>query len=157
MGKSVAIKNAVVELLTGLQYKGEPAFAHVTDSTADDFKAYPIVRVLPQFVDNDKDSFSQMNRGVNLQVVVFLKLEDSTRIQGQTIDQMLDLTDILLDTLDEGDDTNALETIDPSLNTYIMKATRADWDPVDSKGGAMLMLVIAVEVSYLKELSNGVG
>lgn len=157
MGKSVAIKNAVVELLTGLQYKGEPAFAHVTDSTAKDFDAYPIVRVLPENMENEKGSFSQMDRAMNLQVVVFLSLEDLTKIQSETIDQMLDLTDILLDTLDEGDEANTLEDIDPTLNTYIMKATRADWDPVDSKAGALLMLVIAVEVSYLKDLGNGVN
>lgn len=157
MGKSVAIKNAVVRLLSDLKYKGEPAFASVTDSTVDDFSKFPIVRVLPASLDNEKASFYQMDRNLNLQVVVFLQLEDVTKIQAETIDQMLDLTDILMDKLDEGDATNELSSIDPTLRNYLMKATRADWEPVDSKAGSMLMLVIPVEVSYLKDATNEVG
>lgn len=156
MSKSVAVKNAVVELLSGIQYKGEDAFASVSDSTADDFEKFPIVRVLPATMENEKGSFAQMDRNLHLQVVVFLQLEDLTKIQSDTIDHLLDLTDLLIDALDEGDDGNALEEIAPDLGTYVMKATGATWEPVDSAAGAMLMLVIPVEVAYLKDLRNGV-
>ncbi|MBB0998322.1 hypothetical protein G6024_14710 [Dietzia maris] len=155
MSKSKQIKNALVTLLSGLEIDGEAAFYAVTDDTSKDFDGSPVVRVLPDFIENTKGAMSQNDREVNYQIVVHLPLENIEAIQGQQLDQIYTLTDLILDALDEGDFGNRLEEIDPSLGTYIMRATRADWDAVDSKGGALIMMVINVAVGYTKNLEDG--
>lgn len=157
MGKSRSIKDALVQVLSEIQNGDEPAFVEVTDSTSKDFEGHPSVRVLPNYIENNKGSMSQNDRDVWFQVVVHLKLEDVTKVQSETIDQMYDLTDLIMDTLDEADFNNTLAEKDRTIGTYMMDADRADWDVVESKGGALLMLVIGVQVSYSKDLDNGVN
>lgn len=154
MGKSLSIKNAVVTLMSEVEYKGEPAFANVTDDTASDFAEYPVLRVLPNFIENTRDAQSQNDRDVNLQLVVTLPLEDPAAIQAKVIDQIYDLTDLILDTLDSGDFNDRLKEIDPTIGSYDLVADRADWDVVDTKGGAQLMLIVGIVVSYVLDLET---
>lgn len=154
MAKVKAIKNALVQLVTGLEYDGEPAFTHVTDSTAKDFDSYPVARVLPSpdLISNEIGTMSQNDRTVRFNVVVHESLEDPEKIQADVIDHMTDLADLLLDRFDIGDYTDQLKDIDPTLGTYLMSVPTVTLDPVSSKGGALLMLVMTVEVKYSKDL-----
>lgn len=154
MGKTRAIKNALVTLVTGLQYNGEPAFTQVTDNTSDDFESFPAVRVLPspELISNEIGTMPQNDRTVRFNVVVHDSLESADKIQSDVIDGMTDRADLLLDTFDVGDFTDQLKAIDPTLGDYIMSVPSVSLDPVDSKGGALLMLVLTVEVKYSKDL-----
>lgn len=152
MGKSRSIKNALLQLLKDIQYEGEPAFANVTDDTSTDFEEYPVLRLLPDFIENEKGAMSQNDRTVNLQAVVMLPLEDPAHIQAQVIDQIYDLTDLVLDALDQGDFRSRLEQIDPTIGTFILSATMANWEPVDTKAGAQIMMVINISAEYSLDL-----
>lgn len=154
---SLKIKNALVELLSGLELDGEPAFVGVADNTSQDFDGTPILRVLPDFIENIKGAMSMNDRSVNYQAVIHIGLEDPAAIPSEKVDQIYTLTDLVLDALDEGDYGNALQDIDPTLSTYIMKAERADWDVVGSGAGALLMMVVNISVSYSKDVSNGLS
>lgn len=154
MGKVRAIKNALVTLVSGLEYNGEPAFTQVTDNTSEDFDSYPAVRILPSpdLISNEIGTMPQNDRTVRFNIVVHDSLEDSKKIQSAVIDGMTDRADLLLDTLDIGDFTDQLKSIDPTLGDYMMSVPSVTLDPVDSKGGALLMLVLSVEVKYSKDL-----
>lgn len=154
MGKVRSIKNAIMQLISNLQYEGEPAFTTVTDNTSDDFDSYPAVRVLPSpnLIDNEIGTMPQNDRTVRFNIVVHESLEDPTRIQSTVIDHMTDLADLLLDTFDIGDFDDSLKDIDQTIGNYMMSVPNVTLDPVDSKAGALLMLVLTVEVKYSKDL-----
>lgn len=150
MGKSRTIKDALVTVLSGIQYQGEPAFVNVTDSTAEQFDGYPSVRLLPGSIENTKGSMAQMDRAVEYQAVIHMKLEDVENIQSDVIDQIYDLTDLVIDALDEADFDDSLR--EQVGGSYLLRADRAEWDVVDSKAGALIMLVVTITAEYSKNL-----
>ncbi|MGB3822428.1 MAG: hypothetical protein WA972_05660 [Rhodococcus qingshengii] len=152
MSKTKTIKNALKEVLAGIEYQGEPAFVDVLGSTDGEFSGYPSVRLLPERIENEKAAMSQNDRAVHFKAIVHLELESADSIEENIIDHMTDLTDLIMDALDEGDYQNTLSGIDPTIGTYIMNATDAAWDVVDSKAGSLLLLVISISASYSKDL-----
>lgn len=152
MSKTKTIKNALKEMLSTLEYRDEPAFVEVVGSTDREFSGYPSVRLLPERIDNEKAAIGQNDRAIHFKAIVHLELENADSIQENIIDHMTDLTDLIMDALDEGDYQNTLEAIDPTIGTYIMSATDAAWDVVDSKAGSLLLLVISISASYSKDL-----
>lgn len=155
-GKSKRIKNALKIMLTAVQYDagsgGEAAFTSVLDNTRGEFDGYPAARILPADLTTTKASVGQNDRSVNFIVVVTLPLEDSPETEAATFDKMYDLTDLIIDTLDQGDFIGAVNTADPTIGTYILNATRGDWMVVDTKAGLQLTCDVNVEVKYSKEL-----
>lgn len=154
-GKSKRIKNALMEMLSGIKYDAGPgpedAFVIVTDSTKEEFDGYPVLQVLPDAPSNEKAAMGQNDRGLNLVLRTHLPLEE-TEEGSPTIDKMYDLTDLILDTLDEGDFDNALNESDPTLGTWILDANRGIWEPIQTAAGVVMLCDINVEVKYSKDL-----
>lgn len=155
-GKSKRIKNALMAILTAIQYDAgggtEAAFTSVIDSTKDEFDGYPVLRVLPGHIDDTKGAVGQNDRQVNFMLLGHLPLEDVSTVPAASFDKMYDLTDLIIDTLDEGDFTDALNNEDGTLGTWLMNVSRGDWTTVNTKAGAQLTWNIDVTVSYSKEL-----
>ncbi|WOI85994.1 hypothetical protein [Rhodococcus qingshengii] len=152
MSKTRKIKDALKQVLSGIEYEDEPAFIEVVGSTDGEFEGYPSVRVLPERIDNAKGAMGQNDREVNFKAIVHMRLESGDAIQEHTIDHMTDLTDLIMDALDQGDYLDTLDDIDPDIGTYIMKATDAVWDVIDSSAGAILLLVVSISATYSKDL-----
>ncbi|MDI9934686.1 hypothetical protein QM806_04355 [Rhodococcus sp. IEGM 1351] len=150
MGKTRIIKDALVTVLSGIQYEGEPAFVEVKDNTDGEFDGYPSVRLLPGSIDNTKGSMAQMDRAIEYQAVIHLQLEDANNIRSEIINQIYDLTDLVIDALDEADFDDALR--EQVGGSYLLRADRVDWDVVDSSAGALIMLVVTITAEYSKNL-----
>jgi hypothetical protein len=148
------IKNALKTLLSGIQYDAgsgnEPAFVSVLDNTTGEFDGYPSLRVLPGDLDTEKASVAENERTAAYVIYVHLPLEATPATEGATYDKMYDLTDLILDCLDEGDFDNSLTAIDSTIGVHFLDAQRGDWLVNDSKGGAILICRIDVQVRYSK-------
>lgn len=155
-GKSKHIKNALITVISAITYdKGsgaEPAFVEVVGNTLGEFNGYPSVRVLPGDVTTDKAAVSINERTISFVIYTHLPLEGTAIGEAATYDQMYDLTDLIIDTLDRGDFIGALNTADATIGTFILNATRGDWTVDDSKGGVILTVAINVDVKYSKDL-----
>ncbi len=155
-GMSKRVKNALKALLAGIDYDtgsgNEDAFTSILGSTEGQFDGYPAVRVLPGDVTTEKADTGVNDRGLNYILRVHLPLEDTAEASEATYDHMYDLTDLMIDTLDRGDYTGALEDIEPDFGTWILNATRGDWYVTESEAGAVLMCDVNVEVKYSKDL-----
>lgn len=156
-GVSKRFKDALVGILSAIDYDGgngaEPAFVSVVDNTKDEYDAYPVLRVLPGHIDDQKGATGQNDRTVNFMLIGHLPLEDVATVPSVTFDQMYNLTDLIIDQLDNADFDNQLQTIDPSIPTFLLNVTRGDWTTEPTKAGAQLTWNIDVEVSYSKDLS----
>lgn len=140
-------------LLGGLQYGGETAFVDVIDTTADEFKGFQVLRVLPGHLDNEKSMMSASDRTVNYMLIGHLRLEDTNVVPTEKFDQLYDLTDLIVDALDEWDVGNTLNLTDPDLSSWIMSTSRGDWMLETLPGvGAVLTWNIDLQVSYSKDL-----
>lgn len=160
--KPKRIKNGLIQMLSQIQYDAgggnEAAFVAVLGKARGDFTGYPIVRVLPDQLLTGKAAVSVNDRTAMFVCQVHLLLEDQdtngTPIDEAAIyDKMYDLTELILDALDEGDFQNALNTIDSTIGEYILNATRGEWlVATDTKGGAVLVCQVYVEIKYSKDL-----
>lgn len=152
-GRSKRIKNALKQVVSAIQYDAgsgaENLYQEVTDTTADQFDGYPVLQILPGDYTTEKAAFNQNDRSVNLVLRTHLRIETQT---AATYDKMYDMTDLLLDALDQADDDNSLNTIDATLGTWILNAIRGDWSVVDSAQGSILLCDVNVEVKYSKDL-----
>lgn len=83
-------------------------------------------------------------------IYVHLPLESTAATESATYDKMYDLTDLILDCLDEGDFDNSLSAIDSTIGVHFLDAQRGDWIVNTSKGGAILICLIDVNVRYSK-------
>jgi|SRR5215203_1706413 len=153
-GQSKRIKNALKTLVQGIQYDAgtgnEPAFVSVLDNTTGEFDGYPSLRVLPGDLDTEKASVAENERTAAYVLYVHLPLEESPATEAATYDKMYDLTDLIIDCLDEGDVDNSLSAIGPTLGVHFLDAQRGDWIVNTSKGGAILICRIDVNVRYSK-------
>jgi len=157
-GQAKRIKNALKTVLTGITYDTgsgpEPAFLAVLDNTKGEFDGYPIVRLLPGDVTTTKGSVAENDRVVNLVARVHLLLENKPETESATYDWMYNLTDLILDTLDVGDYTDALHNADPTLTNLLkMDATRGDWTIAESNAASVIMCDVNIAIYYFKSLS----
>ncbi len=155
-GKIRRIRDALVGILQGVAYDAgggaEPAFGLVTSDPALEFTKEPFCLVFPAPSTDAKGAVGQQDRTVAFAIFITLSMETATRTQQQTYDYMSDLTDLILDGIDEGDYIDSLNTIDPTLGTWLMQATRSNMQPGETKGGAVLLCSIDISVTYSKNL-----
>ena len=156
-GRSKRIKNALMSILSDIEYDAgsgsEPAFTQVVDNTSTEFESYSSLRVLPGDLDTNKASVAENDRTVSYVVYVHLPLEAKPVSESATYDKMYDLTDLIIDRLDVGDYDNALNTSDPTVGTHFLDAERGDWIVNTSKGGAILICQVNVNVRYSIDLA----
>jgi hypothetical protein len=156
-GKSRQIRDALVTLVSGLTYEGEPAFVSVKDSTNGEFDGFPSLRVLPDpqgGLENENVAMSQQDRTVALALLGHIESKDDNPevdVESKAISQMLDLTDLIIDAIDEEDFTNALD-IETDTGTYVMTAQLGEWNWADSSAGVLLLFLVHVKVAYSKNL-----
>ena len=144
--KAKDIKNQLVTLIQGLQLDGEQAFVDVQDNSIGKFDGYPSVQVLPGRQDTEKAAQNQNDRTVVFEVRTHVEPQED----GSEFDYMYELSDLLIDSLDQADADN---TFQAAIGTYILNATQGDWDYIDGPAGPVLVFVINVEVSYSKDAS----
>lgn len=151
MGKSKirSIKDALITLLSTVEVNGEPAFVEVKGHPRGEFDGYPGVRVLPRRpVENEKGAMSEQDRTNSFIVRVHMPSTD----EGGEFDKMYDLTELIIDTLDQADNDDTLNEIDDTIGTYLLNTTSGDWFEQNTQGGLVIMADINVEVAYSKEL-----
>jgi hypothetical protein len=158
-GISKRTKNALVTIVSDVKYDAgsgeEQAFQSVIGTTEGEFDAYPILRILPGELLTDKSSTAENERTLVFILRTVLPLEDTPEASAATYDKLYDLTDIMLDTLDEGDGRPGRQGIltetDATLPTYSLNATRGDWLVAPTAAGVMLVCDVNLEVRYLME------
>jgi succinate dehydrogenase flavin-adding protein (antitoxin of CptAB toxin-antitoxin module) len=146
------IRDAVITLLESVTYDtgngAEQAFSQVSSDPNAEFSGEPNCLVYPGKLETKKAARGMQDRTVNLCVFIELKLEKTGRTQAQTYDYMYDLTELVLNALDEGDYDGALNTEDSSIANWIMNATVGRMAPAKSKAGVVLLCRIDLAVSY---------
>lgn len=154
--KSRKIRDALIGILNAVSYDAgggaEPAFALVTGDPSTEFAQEPYALVYPAPTLDSKGATGQNDREVQFEILLLLSMQNGQRTQSQTYNYMYDLSELVLDALDEGDFTDALDTQDASIGAYLMDAKRSSFIPADVKGGAVLLCTIDVSISYAKNL-----
>ena len=143
--KARDIKNALVGLIEPLQLDGETAFVEVKGHPRGEFDGFPSVRVLPADVSSENVAFGENDRTVSFTVRTHLPV----KTDGSEFDRMYELTDLLVDALEQADFDNTLQS---QVGTYILTASRGTWMDVSTQSGVVLQCDIDVDVSYSKEL-----
>ena len=151
-GMSKRVKNALKTFMAELQVDGEPAFVRVIGSMRGEFDAYPALRILPNDLTTTKASVKENDKSIQFIFRVSLPLENNPLPTEAIIDQMYDLTDLLVDRLDSGDYDGALSQVDPSLEVLRIDASRGDWLSTQSAVGLILNCDVAVAVLYSRDL-----
>lgn len=150
------IKDAVIVMLQGIQYDTgsgpEPAFVNVLDNTKDDFEGYPSVRVLPNNLASVTGDNVDKDHTVAFAVLMHFPLEDPNNIESNIYNQMYDLTDLIVNTIEHSDYIGKLSQIDPSIQSWMMEMKSARWYVATGKVGGMLIVNVALEISYSKEV-----
>lgn len=157
-GMSRKLKDAVVTILAGIQYDAgsgvESAFVDVLDSTKDAFNGYPAVRVLPNNLGSQTGTNTERDHTVSLAIILHLELEDPNNVESAIYDQMYDLTDLIVDTLQSADFSRQLETIDPTITSFFkLEVNNSDWRVASGKTGGMLFANITCDITYSKDVS----
>lgn len=143
--KTRDIRDALVGLIQPLQLDGESAFVEVKGHPNGQFDGFPSVRVLPLDIDREKGAFRQVDPTVAFTVRTHVPEKDD----GSDFNYMYELTDLLMDALDEADATDALHE---TLDSYNMSAARGSWGYEDTQEGVVLFAEINVAVTYSKDL-----
>ena len=156
-GMSKRTKNALISLLAGVQYDTgdgpEDAFVRVQDNMYLVGDSTPIAMVLPGDVSNQRVSTFQTERTLLYLVRITVQAEDNTDAsQSQLIDQLYDLTDLVIDCLDEADQASGLSDTLGSLGTYMLTAVRGDWSEPQTNSGYALACDVNVQIVYSKSL-----
>jgi NADPH:quinone reductase-like Zn-dependent oxidoreductase len=107
-------------------------------------------------LENENVAMSQQDRTVALALLGHIELESKddnpeVDVESKAISQMLDLTDLIIDAIDEEDFTNALD-IETDTGTYVMTAQLGEWNWADSSAGVLLLFLVHVKVAYSKNL-----
>lgn len=155
-GMTRRVRDALISLINGITYDtgsgAEPAFGLVTADPKPENEAEPYVLVWSLPSKDVKGATGQQDRTLSYAVFVQLDLETATRTQAQTINYMSDLTDLIIDTLDEADYNGQLHTIDSQINNWILNTSRSDFKPAKAKSGAVLLCQITADVTYSRDL-----
>lgn len=151
------LKDGLLALLSSIQYdagNGEgSAFELVTDDPSGAITAEPYALVIPAPWEDIKGPVGQNDRTVCFTIVMLLSLEDKQRTQPQSYNMMEDLTELVLDALDESDFTDGLNQYNPDPKNWILESPKAHILPAEwKKGGAVLLCRIDVAIKYTKDL-----
>jgi hypothetical protein len=156
-GKSKRIKNALVALVEGIQYDtgsgGGQAFEQVIGSSHAAFEGWPNAQVLPGDVTVEKPTVNQADRTPAYFVRIRLPLEDTQQAQDAAYDQMYDLTDLVIDAVDQADYDGSLQDGTGLIAITMMNATRGDWIIEPSSNGINLVCDVNVQITYSIDLS----
>lgn len=151
-GYSKRIKNALMTILQGITYDAgsgpEPAFVQVLDNTHDEFEGYPSIRILPNKLPSKSAAVGDFDHTVSYALLTTFPLESTLDIESSTYDQLYDLTDLVVNTLEHADYTGQLSAIDPTIQDWMMNVPLSRWHVGQGKTGALLIGEITVEVSY---------
>lgn len=155
-GNNRRIKDALVTVLQGVTYDtgsgGEPAFVNVLDNTKDEFEGYPSVRLLPNDITSITGSSTQKDHTVSFAALMHFPLEDPANIESDVYNQMYDLTDLIVDTVEHGDYVGQLSAIDPAINNWKMEVSQATWQVVTGKIGSFLLCNVNINTTYSKDV-----
>lgn len=155
-GLNRRIKDALVTILSGMTYDAgagaEPAFANVVDNTHNDFEGSPIARVLPSDYTSVTGSNVQRDHTVTYSVILSWALEDPRDIEANLYNQMYDLTDLIVNTLQSDDYSGELTSLDPKIQDWMMNVNQATWRIGAGKTGALLLCEIKVAVTYSQDI-----
>lgn len=152
-GMNRKIKDALVTILTGLTYGGEPAFVSVLDNTHSEFAGSPVARVLPDGYRSVTGSNYQKDHMVSFSVIISWPIEDPSNIEADLYNAMYDLTDVVVNALELGDHAGRLSAIDPTIQDWKLDVTRANWRLAAGKTGALLLDEIIVEITYSQDIA----
>ncbi len=151
-----ALKNALVSLVQTITYDTgsgpEQAFQLVTTDPKAEFDQEPYCFVHRVKTQSKLVQTASNDRTVTFTLVVVLSLENGQRTQQQTYDYMDDLTELVQNTLDTADFTDALSSYQNIVNTYIVAAETNTPVPGQSKGGLVLLNTIDVAIKYVYDL-----
>lgn len=152
-GLSRRYKDALKSYLATIQLDGgsgpENAFYAVLDTPKGQFDGYPTLMVMPGSLDDEKASVRQTTRTLNLILRTYVLLE-ADKPQANAYDQLYDLTDLLLDTLDQGDINDSLKTYDATLTNWMLNASRGEWAAEQTPAGVVITADVNVEIRYTK-------
>lgn len=155
-GMNRKLKDALITIISAITYDtgsgAEPAFTAVLDNTKDEFKGYPAVRVLPDNLASVTGSNVQKDHTVAMAAIVHWPLQDPTNIESDLYNHMYDITDLLVDTIEHADNSGQLAQIDPTITNWKMDVKRANWTVASGKAGAFLLLNVAIEFCYSKDV-----
>jgi hypothetical protein len=152
-GLNRRIKDALVSILSGLTYGGEPAFVSVLDNTHAEFSGSPVARVLPDGYKSVTGSNYQKDHTVSFSIIISWPLEDPSDVEADLYNAMYDLTDVVVNALELGDHAGQLTTVDPTIQDWKMDVTKAAWRLAAGKTGALLLDEIIVEVTYSQDVA----
>lgn len=152
-GKSKRIKNALKAIATDLQYNDEPAFQEVLGSNAGAFNGYPNLQILPGDISTEHVTTGESDHAPAYILRVRIPLEDTNTAQETAVDKMYDLTDLLIDAIEDQDTHMSLTDDDGLIAITKMDAARGDWLEVPASNGANLVCDVNVQITYSKDLS----
>lgn len=152
-GRNRRIKDALVTILTGINYDpggtgAEPAFVSVLDNTKDKFEGYPAVTILPNNLGSATGSNTEKEHTVDFAIFTHLPVEDSNTVESALYNQMYDLTDLIIDTLEHADFINTLGTADPTIQNLKMEVPQTRWFIAQGKSGGLLIVNVDVQITY---------
>jgi hypothetical protein len=154
-GKSKLIKNGIKALVATIKYDTgsgpEDAYSLVTDGTKDEFDTSPVLQILPGNLDPAKGTTGQDDRTLTLILRTHLQFEASSADDSTIIDHMLDLTDLLIDTIGQADHDEQ-GFVGTGISAWLMDAQRGDWFVKPLAEGADLTCDVNVQVKYSKDL-----
>lgn len=154
-GLNRRIKDAIVTMLTGLEYDAgngpDKAFQNVIDNTHDDFDAQPIARVLPDGFTSSTAQSYQTDHKVSFSVIVTWALQDPRDVESDLYNAMYDITDLVADLIESGDYQGALSGIDPTIQSWMMNFNKANWKVATGKVGAVLLCEMNISVTYSQD------
>jgi hypothetical protein len=155
-GKNRRIKDALVTILQGITYDAgsgaEPAFVSVLDNTKDEFNGYPAVRVLPNNLSSVTGSTFQRDHTVSYAVIMHFPLEDPSNIESNLYNQLSDLSELIVNTMEQADKSATLSAIDPQIQDWKIDVKSARWYVASGKAGALLLSNVDIEVTYSQDL-----
>lgn len=155
-GMNRRLKDALVTILSAVQYDAgggpENAFAQVIDNTHDEFEQSPTLRILPNRLASITGSDTQKDHTVSLSAIMDFPLQDPANIESTTYNQMYDLVDLVVDTIEHADYIGQLSEIDPLIKNWKMDVTQATLSLAGTKEGAALLCNINIELTYSKDV-----
>jgi hypothetical protein len=155
-GRNRRIKDALVTILQGITYDAgsgaEPAFVSVLDNTKDEFEGYPAVRVLPNNLASVTGSTYQRDHTVSYAVIMHFPLEDPNNIESQLYNQLSDLSELIVNVMEQADKSATLSSIDPVIQDWKIDVKSARWYVAAGKAGSLLLSNIDIEVTYSQDL-----
>lgn len=164
-GKSKRIKNAVVAILTAITYDtgsgSEAAFAQVLDNPRNIFDGWPNAQVLPGGLRTDRATTDEMDKTPAYIIRIRIPLESlkntaDTRTpderQSAAVDQMYDLTDLVVDAIADADKASSLNDGAGTIAITMTDTKQGDWRVVSAGDGSVLMADIDLTVAYSRDL-----